>query len=271
LTDNVDVAERIPVELCHAGFGRVLFSRVARNTWIARSAHTGRDATVAQRLLSVGRAHPRWLCAPLPEYAMVRRKAAILVENPQSDPRVNSDLVSIARPAVYIAAPVYVSQSVVALIHADAPSDGEDVGTADKDLLGIFAEGVGAILERNVTLDRMQQMARSAHSHSRDIDSLITLFDDHPWMNSAPENFDELLATAHRQHLTPVSDDPRFTQRESEVLRLLAVGRTNMQIAEQLFVSEGTVKSHVRRIMHKLDAANRTDAVAKYQRLIVGN
>ena len=46
---------------------------------------------------------------------------------------------------------------------------------------------------------------------------------------------------------------------------MLATGKTNAQIADRLFISEGTVKSHVKHVMQKLGATNRTDAVRKYQ------
>jgi DNA-binding NarL/FixJ family response regulator len=51
------------------------------------------------------------------------------------------------------------------------------------------------------------------------------------------------------------------------VLRVLAAGKTNAQIARGLFVAEGTVKSHVKDILRKPGAATRTDAVARYHRL----
>ena len=54
-----------------------------------------------------------------------------------------------------------------------------------------------------------------------------------------------------------------LSERELEVLRLLAAGLTNRQIAEQLVVSISTVKSHVHHICNKLDASNRTQAVAR--------
>jgi DNA-binding NarL/FixJ family response regulator len=51
-----------------------------------------------------------------------------------------------------------------------------------------------------------------------------------------------------------------LSQREVEVLRLLAQGASNRDIAEQLFLAEGTVKNHVSNILTKLHAANRTQA-----------
>jgi LuxR family maltose regulon positive regulatory protein len=54
-----------------------------------------------------------------------------------------------------------------------------------------------------------------------------------------------------------------LSQREMEVLCLLAQGRTNQEIARQLFVAPGTVKAHTASIYRKLEAANRTEAVAR--------
>lgn len=59
---------------------------------------------------------------------------------------------------------------------------------------------------------------------------------------------------------TPAVDP--LTGRETEVLALLAQGHTNKEIAAALFISERTVKFHVSAIMGKLNAGNRTEAVA---------
>lgn len=52
-----------------------------------------------------------------------------------------------------------------------------------------------------------------------------------------------------------------LSERESEVLTLVASGLSNREVAQELFLSEGTVKSHVSRIMTKLGADRRTDLV----------
>lgn len=54
-----------------------------------------------------------------------------------------------------------------------------------------------------------------------------------------------------------------LTQREREVLALLGQGATNRQIAQQMVISEGTVKTHIKNILRKLNADNRLEAIAK--------
>jgi len=63
----------------------------------------------------------------------------------------------------------------------------------------------------------------------------------------------------------PPSED--LSERELEVLTLLASGRTNSEIANDLFVAVGTVKSHVNNIYNKLEVRNRTEAVARAREL----
>ena len=60
---------------------------------------------------------------------------------------------------------------------------------------------------------------------------------------------------------------PLLTERESEVLDLIASGATNREIAEQLFLSPHTVKEHSSSLYRKLSVRNRAEAVQKAQRL----
>ena len=57
-----------------------------------------------------------------------------------------------------------------------------------------------------------------------------------------------------------------LSSREIEVLELVAAGRSNNEVAEQLFVSETTVKSHLAHIFSKLDVSSRTAAVSEARR-----
>ena len=60
---------------------------------------------------------------------------------------------------------------------------------------------------------------------------------------------------------------PLLTEREREVLSLIAAGCTNREIAEQLYLSPHTVKEHTSALYRKLSARNRAEAVQLAQRM----
>src|SRR5436189_3234839 len=78
---------------------------------------------------------------------------------------------------------------------------------------------------------------------------------------------DPQLVVALAEELTDAKERDRkaetLTAREVEVLQLLAVGHTNKDIADQLFISPDTVKTHLEHIFEKMGAADRNDAVAE--------
>jgi DNA-binding NarL/FixJ family response regulator len=61
--------------------------------------------------------------------------------------------------------------------------------------------------------------------------------------------------------------DKGLSRREIEVLTYLSQGKTTASIAEELFISENTVKTHIRHILEKLEATNRAEAVSKATQL----
>ena len=76
-----------------------------------------------------------------------------------------------------------------------------------------------------------------------------------------PEMAGRALTALARSGLSPQRDIDSLTEREREVLILLAKGMTNKDIAQALFLSVRTVEAHLRNVYGKLDVASRTEAV----------
>ncbi|MCL2423531.1 MAG: response regulator transcription factor [Micrococcales bacterium] len=79
----------------------------------------------------------------------------------------------------------------------------------------------------------------------------------------SPEVTRDVIALAAASHVVPTPDltHPPLTERETEVLRLVARGLSNHEIATELYVSRTTVKTHVSNIFTKLSLRNRVQAV----------
>ncbi|MAT99731.1 MAG: hypothetical protein CL608_21535 [Anaerolineaceae bacterium] len=94
-----------------------------------------------------------------------------------------------------------------------------------------------------------------------------------PLLNQVRHRFPEYASQLLNAISTTVTDastspllDP-LTEREQEILELIAQGQTNRQIADVLFISVGTVKGHVNHIFSKLDVKNRTQALVQAHEL----
>ena len=72
----------------------------------------------------------------------------------------------------------------------------------------------------------------------------------------------KLMKHMNRRSSKSETETIRFSKRETQVLKLMASGKTNRDIGASLFISESTVKFHVHAILNKLDANNRTEAVS---------
>lgn len=72
-----------------------------------------------------------------------------------------------------------------------------------------------------------------------------------------------ICGTAKRKIHKITKHQPSLTGREKEILQWLGTGKTNLEIAQALHISENTVKNHVKNFLAKLDVNTRTQAVAK--------
>ena len=80
-------------------------------------------------------------------------------------------------------------------------------------------------------------------------------------VNGIPRN---TSAVSDRKHLSMIEP---LTDRELEILRLIAEGHSNAEISQRLYLALSTVKGHNLRIFNKLQVQNRTEAVARAREL----
>ena len=130
---------------------------------------------------------------------------------------------------------------VVVLTHADD----------DADLAGAVRAGARGYLLKDTTPNELVHAVRAVAAGS----SLLS-----PAM--ATRLLDEFAVLVRRQD-GPAEGTGSLSRRELEVLTLVAQGLNNRSIAEQLFISENTVKNHIRNIHEKLQVHSRMEAVVR--------
>jgi DNA-binding NarL/FixJ family response regulator len=123
------------------------------------------------------------------------------------------------------------------------------VSDEESDLYDAIKNGASGYLLKDSSTDEVAQAIRLVAEGQ----SLIT-----PSMaTKLLDEFKQMSRQGTRQQINA----PRLTDRELEVLRLVARGHNNREIAKELFISENTVKNHVRNILEKLQLHSRMEAV----------
>ena len=124
------------------------------------------------------------------------------------------------------------------------------VSDEEEDLYEAIKAGATGYLLKEVSIEEVAPAARAVVAGQ----SLIS-----PSMASKLlGEFSNLAKRAEERSSVPT---PRLTDRELEVLRLVAQGKSNREIAGDLYISENTVKNHVRNILEKLQLHSRMEAV----------
>jgi DNA-binding NarL/FixJ family response regulator len=126
------------------------------------------------------------------------------------------------------------------------------ISDEEEDLFEAIRAGASGYLLKDIPLDEVAATVRAVDGGQ----SLIN-----PSM--AGKLLTEFAVLARREQGEPVQQlpAPKLTDREMQVLKLIARGMNNRDIAKELFISENTVKNHVRNILEKLQIHSRMEAV----------
>lgn len=183
---------------------------------------------------------------------VVRRRSAVLV--PRCAGPGGPSTPSTA--AAEVAAPVIVGSGVAAVLRAGTD---HRLDETDRQIVATFADGLGHLIRCHGLSEELAALKVAL----TDVIDRATFPGPTAWLAAPPQREDTVAPATDRSAGGPLSS---LTPRESETLRHLAAGETNARIARRLVISEGTVKSHVKNLLRKLDAANRAEAVSIWHR-----
>ena len=159
----------------------------------------------------------------------------------------------------YLVAPVITNSQVVALIHVGRRGD-DGVSRVDVDVFDAFASAYSLLHERMLNTERVQQqrtsIARAAARLTEQADRIA----------AAAISLDVEYDTRVEPPTIPTDSALAATlsHRERQVFERLVLGASNAEIADDLVITIETVKTHVKRILRKIGAINRSEAIALY-------
>ncbi len=128
------------------------------------------------------------------------------------------------------------------------------ISKSDKDLINAIAAGADGYLLKNASPEELYKAIRQVEK------GLAVL---------SPEVTRQVMVAIVSDNIYPMNVG--LSDREKEVLSCMARGLSTSQISHELFISENTVKTHIRHILEKLEARNRNEAAQKARELGIIN
>jgi ATP/maltotriose-dependent transcriptional regulator MalT len=162
-----------------------------------------------------------------------------------------------------VVAPVLLLRQINRVIEAPGAKEKELLEALDE--RGELTPATGA-MRTSLTVDEaskmLEDLARKGHLEMRTEEGVVAYSLGKPHAKALADGGWPSRAQAGTNGTSSRLEDP-LSERELEVLNLLATGKTNSEVAGDLFVSVGTVKSHTGNIYRKLGARNRAEALAR--------
>jgi DNA-binding CsgD family transcriptional regulator len=253
--------ERATRALCdHTDFDRAVLFRLEGFDMIPHSVWFSGDHEWAEEFRQIGHESPMRIDYDIVETEMISTRAPMYVPDAQNNPRGFKPLVEGSRTRSYAAAPLVPENVLIGFIHADCYFSNRDVTEVDRDLLGVFAEGLGYAIQRTSLLTRVERQRTHINRLRSVIDETLTKIS-----NAATA----LDVDVEDGPTTTVLSVPGFeiSRREAEILRLVDAGASEEQVADELGIPRPSVSWHLEQLREKLGADSTASAVTRWRAL----
>jgi DNA-binding CsgD family transcriptional regulator len=262
---SAQLLDRVCEEVVHScGFSRATLTRVEGGEWLPWMSFFPDDRELEHDFVE-------WMNKQkFPAAALGRdltRLHPVIVKDAVGDAGTFKPMITFSKTPCYVAAPIHPAGRMVGVLYADRYPTGRPVDEEDRDVLWAFTEDFGRIYERIALIERMRtQRSQVREAFEVAENFMASLAGAEIQLTRAPE--DHGAAPDDGRSLEtpepPAIVQELLTTREAEVLEMMVRGASNAAIAERLIIKEGTVKSHVKHILRKLDAVNRAEAISRY-------
>ena len=243
-------------------FDRAIILAVEEGALSARTVGPiGHQPSEELRRLALTR--PLTLQPGTPEAEALRRVAVTPID--ASRPGVLAEALHLQRAVV---APIVPEDQPLALLVLDRAED--DVGDRDVAAVERFCLHLEGAVESVVLRARLAEMRSELQHLTVSANAMAREASTSPVMLNADHGQGPTFATSgvHFVPRQPISD--LLSSRERDIAALLVTGKSNREIAAELHLSPETVKSYVAKLLRKLGAANRVEAVTRYMALAHG-
>lgn len=133
----------------------------------------------------------------------------------------------------------------------------------EESVLAAFAAGADSYCMKDISIERLTEALKTTFEGNSWIDPIIANIVLQKVRQASPGTADKSKTIAIgsvQPEMEQIIGEAPLTERELEILQLIVDGYSNAAIADKLFISLGTVKTHVRNILNKLCADDRTQA-----------
>jgi DNA-binding NarL/FixJ family response regulator len=135
----------------------------------------------------------------------------------------------------------------------------------ENSVFAAFAAGADSYCMKNISIELLWEALKTTNEGNTWLDPAIArlVLSQAQQVQTLPKNQLEKPSSTPKPNYDQILETAPLTERELQVLQLIVDGYSNAAIAEQLYITIGTVKTHVRNILNKLCADDRTQAAVR--------